>query len=74
MEMYRTISEVKVKEIQWTYLIMAALKETEATYNIIQIPVGTEQAENLLNSALDKLLEEGDPRALQVEVVKHPLH
>jgi len=53
---------------------MRALKETEETNHIIQIPVGTEVAEDLLNMALDQLVEEGDNRALQVEVVKHPVH
>lgn len=65
---------MKPTEIQWTYLIMAALKETEDTFNIIQIPVGTREAEMLLNTALDRLVEEGDRRALQIEVVRHPLH
>jgi len=36
--------------------------------------VGTDTAEQLLNNALDMLVEEGDTRALQVEVVKHPVH
>ena len=53
---------------------MKALAETEETNNIIQIPVGTDSAEQLLNFALDQLVEEGDHRALQVEVVKHPVH
>ena len=53
---------------------MAALRETEETNYIIQIHVGTEHAQDLLNRALDQLLEEGDDRALQVEVIKHPVH
>jgi len=53
---------------------MKALAETEETNHIIQIPVGTDTAEKLLNFALDQLVEEGDTRALQVEVVKHPTH
>jgi len=74
MEMYRTTSNVEYKSVQWTQIIMRALKETEETNHIIQIPVGTEHAESLLNMALDQLVEEGDNRALQVEVVKHPVH
>jgi len=53
---------------------MKALAETEETNHIIQIPVGTITAEQMLNNALDMLVEEGDTRALQVEVVKHPVH
>lgn len=53
---------------------MKALAETEETNHIIQIPIGTELAENLLNNALDMLVEEGDARALQIEVVKHSVH
>jgi len=53
---------------------MKALAETEETNHIIQIPVGTDTAEQLLNNALDMLVEEGDTRALQIEVVKHPVH
>lgn len=74
MEMYRTTSNVEYKSVQWTQIIMKALAETEETNNIIQIPVGTDSAEQLLNFALDQLVEEGDNRALQVEVVKHPVH
>lgn len=74
MEMYRTISDVQHKSIQWTELIMRALKETEETNHIIQIHVGTEHAEYLINMALDQLVEEGDNRALQVEVIRHPVH
>jgi F0F1-type ATP synthase beta subunit len=74
MEMHRTTSNVEYKTVQWTQIIMRALKETEETNHIIQIPVGTEVAEGLLNMALDQLVEEGDNRALQVEVVKHPVH
>jgi len=53
---------------------MKALAETEETNHIIQIPVGTTTAEQMLNNALDMLVEEGDTRALQIEVVKHPVH
>ena len=53
---------------------MKALAETEETNHIIQIPVGTELAEQMLNNALDMLVEEGDARALQIEVVKHSVH
>lgn len=53
---------------------MRALKETEETNHIIQIHVGTEHAEYLINMALDQLVEEGDNRALQVEVIRHPVH
>ena len=72
--MYRTTSNVEYKSVQWTQIIMMALKETEETNHIIEIPVGTIVAENLLNSALDQLLEEGDNRALQVEVIRYPVH
>jgi len=72
--MYRTTSNVEYKTVQWTQVIMKALAETEETNHIIQIPVGTDTAEKLLNFALDQLVEEGDTRALQVEVVKHPTH
>lgn len=74
MEMYRTTSNVEYKTVQWTQIIMKALAETEETNHIIQIPVGTDTAEQLLNNALDMLVEEGDTRALQIEVVKHPVH
>lgn len=74
MEMYRTTSNVEYKTVQWTQVIMKALAETEETNHIIQIPVGTDTAEQLLNNALDMLVEEGDTRALQIEVVKHPMH
>jgi hypothetical protein len=53
---------------------MEALAETEETNNVVQIPVGTVRSEQLLNLALDQLVEEGDSRALQIEVVKHPVH
>lgn len=74
MEMYRTTSNVEYKTVQWTQVIMKALAETEETNHIIQIPVGTDTAEQMLNNALDMLVEEGDTRALQIEVVKHPVH
>ena len=74
MEMYRTTSNVEYKTVQWTQIIMKALAETEETNHIIQIPVGTDTAEQMLNNALDMLVEEGDTRALQIEVVKHPVH
>ena len=74
MEMYRTTSNVEYKTVQWTQVIMKALAETEETNHIIQIPVGTDTAEQLLNNALDMLVEEGDARALQIEVVKHSVH
>lgn len=74
MEMYRTTSNVEYKTVQWTQVIMKALAETEETNHIIQIPVGTTTAEQMLNNALDMLVEEGDTRALQIEVVKHPVH
>ena len=72
--MYRTTSNMEYKSVQWTQLIMKALAETEETNHIIQIPIGTELAENLLNNALDMLVEEGDARVLQIEVVKHSVH
>jgi len=65
---------MEYKSVQWTQIIMRALKETEETNHIIQIPVGTDIAEGLINMALDQLIEEGDNRALQIEVVKHPVH
>jgi hypothetical protein len=65
---------MEYKSVQWTQLIMKALAETEETNHIIQIPIGTELAENLLNNELDMLVEEGDARALQIEVVKHSVH
>jgi len=74
MEMYRTTSNVEYKTVEWTQVIMKALAETEETNHIIQIPVGTDTAEQMLNNALDMLVEEGDTRALQIEVVKHPVH
>ena len=65
---------MEYKSVQWTQLIMKALAETEETNHIIQIQIGTELAENLLNNALDMLVEEGDARVLQIEVVKHSVH
>lgn len=65
---------MEYQSVQWTQIIMRALKETEETNHIIQIPVGTDIAEGLINMALDQLIEEGDNRALQIEVVKHPVH
>lgn len=53
---------------------MSALNETASTNKIVQIPIATEAAEVLLNLALDKLIEEGDDRAYQVEVVRHKIH
>ena len=64
----------KVKEINWTSVIISALKETNDTHRIVQIPIATDDGEDLLNLALDKLVEEGDSRALQIEVVRHKVH
>lgn len=64
----------KVKEINWSAILMSALNETASTNKIVQIPIATEAAEELLNLALDKLIEEGDDRAYQVEVVRHKIH
>jgi len=67
-------SNIECRTVQWTEIIMEALAETEETNNVVQIPVGTVRSEQLLNLALDQLVEEGDSRALQIEVVKHPVH
>lgn len=64
----------KVKEVNWTSVIIAALKETNDTHRIVQIAIATDDGEDLLNLALDKLVEEGDSRALQIEVVRHKVH
>lgn len=64
----------KVKEVNWTSVIISALKETNDTHRIVQIPIATDAGEDLLNLALDKLVEEGDSRALQIEVVRHKVH
>ena len=53
---------------------MSALSETASTNKIVQIPIATDDGENLLNLALDKLIEEGDDRAYQIEVVRHKIH
>ena len=64
----------KVKEVNWTSVIVSALKETNDTHRIVQIAIATDDGEDLLNLALDKLVEEGDSRALQIEVVRHKVH
>jgi hypothetical protein len=74
MEIYKMTSNIECRTVQWTEIIMEALAETEETNNVVQIPVGTVRSEQLLNLALDQLVEEGDSRALQIEVVKHPVH
>jgi len=74
MEIYKMTSNIECRTVQWTEIIMEALAEIEETNNVVQIPVGTVRSEQLLNLALDQLVEEGDSRALQIEVVKHPVH
>ena len=64
----------KVKEINWSSILMSALSETTSTNKIVQIPIATDAGEMLLNLALDKLIEEGDDRAYQIEVVRHKIH
>ena len=64
----------KVKEVNWSAILISALSETTSTNKIVQIPVATDAGEMLLNLALDKLIEEGDERAYQVEVVRHKIH
>ena len=64
----------KVKEINWSAILISALSETTSTNKIVQIPIATDAGEDLLNLALDKLIEEGDDRAYQIEVVRHKIH
>lgn len=64
----------KVKEVNWSAILISALSETTSTNKIVQIPIATDAGEMLLNLALDKLIEEGDERAYQVEVVRHKIH
>tara|TARA_R100001463_G_scaffold88214_3_gene142849 strand:- start:503 stop:706 length:204 start_codon:yes stop_codon:yes gene_type:complete len=64
----------KPKEINWSAILISALSETTSTNKIVQIPIATDAGEMLLNLALDKLIEEGDERAYQVEVVRHKIH
>jgi len=64
----------KVKEINWSAILISALTETASTNKIVQIPIATDDGESLLNLALDKLIEEGDDRAYQIEVVRHKIH
>ena len=64
----------KVKKINWSSILISALSETTSTNKIVQIPIATDAGEMLLNLALDKLIEEGDDRAYQIEVVRHKIH
>jgi len=63
----------KVKEINWSAILISALTETASTNKIVQIPIATDDGEDLLNLALDKLIEEGDDRAYQIEVVRRSI-
>lgn len=69
-----SIMTFKVKKINWSSILISALSETTSTNKIVQIPIATDAGEMLLNLALDKLIEEGDERAYQVEVVRHKIH
>ena len=64
----------KYDYVNWSSILISALAETASTRRLIKISIATDDGEDLLNLALDKLVAEGDERALQIEVVRHNLH
>lgn len=66
--MSQTTSEIMMKDLQWSSILMEALLECNDTRRTVYIDIATDAGEALLNVALDQLLAEGDDRANQIEV------